>query len=101
MARAQAKTNHHHKPSQQKPAIPAPVVTSPSPIAQTPPAAVAAPAAPVRDVKPEPEAQAARPGPSTEQIAARAYELFQERGGDHGRHEDDWHQAERELKLGR
>lgn len=42
-----------------------------------------------------------RLGPTHEQIARRAYELFLARGGGHGRHEDDWHQAERELKLGR
>jgi hypothetical protein len=42
-----------------------------------------------------------RHGPTQEQIARRAYELFLARGGTHGRHEDDWFQAERELKLGR
>ncbi|OJT21042.1 hypothetical protein BO221_29635 [Archangium sp. Cb G35] len=42
-----------------------------------------------------------RNGPTQEQIARRAYELFLARGGDHGQHEQDWAQAERELKLGR
>nr|QKW93663.1 hypothetical protein [Vitiosangium cumulatum] len=42
-----------------------------------------------------------RNGPTHEQIARRAYELFLSRGGSHGRHEDDWLQAERELRLGR
>jgi hypothetical protein len=42
-----------------------------------------------------------RNGPTHEQIARRAYELFLSRGGQHGHHEDDWLQAERELKLGR
>ncbi|WNG38996.1 DUF2934 domain-containing protein [Archangium violaceum] len=42
-----------------------------------------------------------RSGPTQEQIARRAYELFLARGGSHGRHEDDWLQAERELRLGR
>ncbi|QRK08392.1 DUF2934 domain-containing protein [Archangium violaceum] len=42
-----------------------------------------------------------RPGPTQEQIARRAYELYLARGGSHGRHEDDWLQAERELRLGR
>jgi large subunit ribosomal protein L7/L12 len=32
-----------------------------------------------------------------EQIAARAYEIWQSRGGGHGRHEDDWRQAEAEV----
>ncbi|MDB6092677.1 MAG: hypothetical protein JWM32_239 [Verrucomicrobia bacterium] len=30
-------------------------------------------------------------------IAARAYELWQQSGSEHGRHEDHWYQAEREL----
>ncbi|WP_375771831.1 DUF2934 domain-containing protein [Archangium gephyra] len=42
-----------------------------------------------------------RTSPTHEQIAKRAYEIFLARGADHGRHEDDWAQAERELKLGR
>jgi hypothetical protein len=35
--------------------------------------------------------------PSPDLIARRAYELFEERGGDHGRDVEDWLQAEREL----
>lgn len=31
-------------------------------------------------------------------IARRAYELYQERGGEHGHDVDDWLQAERELR---
>jgi hypothetical protein len=34
-------------------------------------------------------------------IARRAYELYQARGGEHGRADQDWYQAERELKLGK
>ena len=34
-------------------------------------------------------------------ISKRAYELFLARGGEHGHHEEDWQQAERELRLGR
>lgn len=44
---------------------------------------------------------APRGGPTHEQIARRAYEIFLARGGQHGNPEQDWHQAERELKLGR
>lgn len=40
-------------------------------------------------------------GPTHQQIALRAYELFLARGGRHGRADADWYQAERELKLGR
>jgi hypothetical protein len=43
----------------------------------------------------------ARTGPTHEQIARRAYEIFQARGGQPGNPEQDWHQAERELRLGR
>jgi hypothetical protein len=39
--------------------------------------------------------------PSAEEISRRAYELYQARGGDHGRDQNDWFQAENELKLGR
>ena len=39
--------------------------------------------------------------PHHEQIARRAYEIFLARGGTHGNAEQDWHQAERELRLGR
>jgi hypothetical protein len=35
--------------------------------------------------------------PDHDRIAIRAYERFQTRGGDHGRDQDDWFEAEREL----
>lgn len=44
---------------------------------------------------------ASRNGPAHEQIARRAYEIFLARGGTHGNAEQDWLQAERELRLGR
>jgi hypothetical protein len=33
----------------------------------------------------------------TDRIAQRAYQRFQERGGEHGRDQEDWFEAEREL----
>jgi hypothetical protein len=39
--------------------------------------------------------------PTQEQIATRAYEIFLARGGEPGHNEEDWYQAERELKLGK
>jgi len=36
--------------------------------------------------------------PTEEEIRARAYDLYLQRGGGHGAHEDDWYRAERELK---
>jgi hypothetical protein len=36
--------------------------------------------------------------PSHEDIARRAYQLYEERGGEHGHDQDDWFQAERELR---
>lgn len=38
-------------------------------------------------------------GPTSEEIALRAFELFLARGGEHGHHEEDWHRAEQELKA--
>ncbi|MCI0573559.1 MAG: DUF2934 domain-containing protein [Myxococcaceae bacterium] len=39
--------------------------------------------------------------PTAEQIARRAYELFEARGRQDGNDMEDWLQAERELRLGR
>ena len=46
------------------------------------------------------DAMAARPSgpPSDEQIRARAYEMYLERGGHDGLDLDDWVRAERELR---
>ena len=38
-----------------------------------------------------------RDGPSEEQVRARAYQIFKERGGEPGHDMDDWLQAEYEL----
>lgn len=35
--------------------------------------------------------------PSPEEIAAEAYAIYISRGGEHGRHEDDWFEAERRV----
>ena len=37
--------------------------------------------------------------PDVELIKVRAYELWMERGCPHGSADDDWHQAERELRA--
>ena len=34
-----------------------------------------------------------------EQIAKRAYEIFSTRGGEHGHDQEDWFQAEQELRT--
>ena len=36
--------------------------------------------------------------PSPDDIRRRAYERYLERGGNHGRHFDDWLEAEKELR---
>lgn len=36
--------------------------------------------------------------PTQDQIAKRAYEIYEQRGGTHGADESDWHQAEKELR---
>ena len=38
-------------------------------------------------------------GPSADDVARRAYEIYQSRGGDHGADFDDWLEAERQLKT--
>ena len=43
------------------------------------------------------DAQPPRRDPITEAIARRAYELFLERGGQHGHDVDDWVQAEQDV----
>jgi hypothetical protein len=40
-----------------------------------------------------------QPRPSDDRVAARAYELFLQRGGEHGRDREDWLLAERELEA--
>jgi hypothetical protein len=40
-------------------------------------------------------------GWSDEAIASRAYQIYQARGGEHGRDLDDWLQAEAELRQRR
>ena len=50
---------------------------------------------------PSPQSTAAsRSEPTTEQIAQRAYEIYQARGGTEGQDLEDWLEAERELKRG-
>ena len=39
--------------------------------------------------------------PTPEQIAVRAYEIFIARGAQDGRDQEDWYQAENELRLGK
>jgi hypothetical protein len=40
------------------------------------------------------------PAPSCDDIAKRAYQIFERRGYSHGHDEEDWFQAERELRQG-
>ena len=35
--------------------------------------------------------------PTAEEIAAEAYAIYQSRGGQHGRHDEDWFEAERRV----
>jgi len=42
----------------------------------------------------------AEPQPTIDQIAQRAYEIYQSRGGTDGQDMEDWLQAERELRRG-
>lgn len=38
------------------------------------------------------------PEPTHDDIARRAHQLYEARGGEHGRDLEDWYQAERELR---
>lgn len=38
------------------------------------------------------------PSISEEQVRRRAYELYLQRGGSHGKHAEDWYRAEAELR---
>jgi hypothetical protein len=44
------------------------------------------------------EVMAAETGPTEDEIRARAYQRYLERGGGHGMDFEDWLEAERELK---
>ncbi len=78
--------------------------------AAAPKKSAAAPAEPkgVKTVNPAGDAQMSTKEPrkdsrgetGAEQIARRAYELWLERGGNHGDDQGDWHRAERELSGG-
>jgi hypothetical protein len=36
----------------------------------------------------------------SDEVARRAYEFYEHRGGEHGHDRDDWFQAEREVRQG-
>ena len=76
-------------------------VSDPAPPAEPkvkrPRAAAPAPAAPAPAAS-VPAASAPAAEPSLEDIRRRAYERYQERGGRHGQHFDDWLEAEKDLK---
>ena len=78
-----------------------------SPVAAQPPTATPVGKArrPAQDKTPwqtgmRPQTEEPNRLPWQEQVEKRAYQIFQARGGEHGRHLEDWEQAEHELKLG-
>jgi hypothetical protein len=98
-------SNTHEKETGKVPSMPAATPAPARNAASTPaPARNAAPTpAPVPASTGPAQAAAtpARTGPTHEQIARRAYEIFLARAGQPGNPEQDWLQAERELRLGR
>ena len=44
------------------------------------------------------EGYAAMNATDHDEIAKIAYQMYEERGGEHGHHEEDWHRAEREYR---
>jgi hypothetical protein len=67
----------------------------------SPPASQATTAKEETGLQPSPADARPDPAPSREQIAQRAYEIYQQRGGGEGQEMDDWIRAEQELKEGR
>jgi hypothetical protein len=54
-----------------------------------------------RPVRPSKKSNGAgEPFNNSDEVARRAYEIYQRRGGDHGADLDDWLEAERELRPG-
>lgn len=94
-----SKSKQNHQSTQKTMSPPA---LASAPVAQAKPAP-----APVAEAKPiqapapvaqaKPASKPASNAPSYEEIARRAYELYQRRGAQPGRAGDDWLQAEREL----
>ena len=65
-------------------------------------AATEAPAAKKTAAKKAPAKAAAHAAePTHAEIARLAHRFWEERGGKHGNHEDDWARAERELRGGK
>jgi len=52
----------------------------------------------VENVAPEGKKATATNGNVEEEIRLRAYELYQQRGSQHGRAQEDWFQAEAEVR---
>lgn len=48
-------------------------------------------------LRPSKKARPAKPMPTRQEIALRAYQIYQERGGTPGHELEDWTRAEREL----
>jgi hypothetical protein len=58
------------------------------------------PANPRRPSTPKPNGNGGTSTVSSDEVARRAYEIYQSRGGQHGADFDDWIQAEKQLKEG-
>ena len=71
--------------------------------ARTPPAPPPAPASRITTRSKTEAPKLARPPhqPTNEEIARRAYQLYVQRGYQHGHHLEDWQRAETELRAGR
>ncbi len=52
----------------------------------------------IAEAKPPMSAHHGNGGPDAEEIRRRAYQLWEQRGGTHGSHEEDWFRAEQELR---
>lgn len=57
------------------------------------------PASAAGDSRQGPGRESGQQAASAETVARRAYELYEQRGGEHGRDWDDWFQAEQEARA--
>ncbi|MGC2210074.1 MAG: DUF2934 domain-containing protein [Candidatus Korobacteraceae bacterium] len=88
------------KKSPDKPAAAAKKAAVKKPAAAEIAVATAAPASPAMPASGGAAGHRAQPSAAQlyEEIRLRAYQLYCERGGEHGSHEADWHRAELEVR---
>ena len=85
-------------PAKKPPPAPTAATKAPAP---TPSKAASAAATPAQPAPSKGESQMSKREVSPDAVARRAYELWLQRGGNHGDDQGDWHRAKRELSGSR